>query len=523
MEILVSGKLHNKAIKLLDAVHDATLVYRPDCQRQELQTLVSSCHVLITRSETSIDRALIDKAPYLKIIGRAAVGVANIDLEYATERGILVINCPAKNTNSAAELTFALLMCIARHVHKAYDNIRTGKWDRHKFKGWELRGKKIGIVGMGNVGHRVCKFAHGFDMQVYGYDPYLSEERFARYGVKKTDSILGLAEVCDILSLHVPLNKETTGMVDRAVLQALGKQGVLLNVARGKVVQQDDLLQALEKEEIQAVGIDTWHNEPKPDPALYQHVRVFGTPHIGASTEEAQHAIGVTIATQIKKAIAGDVVDYPVNIPNQKVIDSPLHRTFVVLAEKLGDLAGQIISFNPSTIKFRYSEGMEGDSLLKLSWLKSFLHHATNEYISIVNCQRYVDKLGIRIVEEFSFIGKAEIEVIIADTHEHTLAIGGVVYDENTARISHIEGFKMEVKPKGRYLLIKNRDVPGVVGSLGCLLAEENINIASIFLARKREEGIAMAVIEIDTALHAQGMRKLLNTSGIITTHQVEL
>ena len=521
-KILVTGKLHDVAIKSLRKIPNSDLVYRPDCKYEELLTLVHDCRVLVTRSETRIDRQLIDKAENLKVIGRAAVGVANIDLDYATEHGILVVNCPAKNTNSAAEMAFALLLCVARNVTAAALNVQAGNWDRHKFKGWELRGKKIGLVGIGNVGSRVCQFAHGFGMNVCGYDPYLAEDSFTKYEVKKYDSLIALAEDCDILSLHVPLNKETKGMINLPILKALGNKGLLLNTARGDVVDYHSLLQALEEGILAGVALDTWHNEPQPDPAIYKHKLVFGTPHIGASTEEAQVAIGITIAQQIEKAIAGEIVDYPVNVPHRLVIASPLHRAHVVLAEKLGSLAGQLISFHPNHIKLRYTSKITEElHLLKVSWLKGFLQHIVNDYVSIVNCQQQVEKLGIGVSVEQALMDRTTFEVMLADNNNNKLCVAGVAFDAKTTRIVRIEEFSFEIKPSGRYLIIKNKDVPGVLGKLGTLLAQANINIGSVYMSRTA--GIAMAAIEVDAAISAAEKEKLLATENLLSLRQVEL
>ncbi|MDE3269053.1 MAG: phosphoglycerate dehydrogenase [Pseudomonadota bacterium] len=521
-KILVTGKLHEVAIKALQALPNCTLTYRPDCKYDELLTIVHDYRVLVTRSETRIDRELIDRAAKLKIIGRAAVGVANIDLDYATERGILVINCPAKNTNSAAELAFALLLGVARNVTAAALNVQAGKWERHKFKGWELRGKSIGLVGIGNVGSRVCKFAHGFDMKVLGYDPYLSEDSFTKYEINKYDDLLALAADSDIMSLHVPLNKETTGMINLPVLKALGNSGILLNTARGDVVNYADLLQVLEGGMLAGVVLDTWHNEPQPDPVIYQHRLVFGTPHIGASTEEAQVAIGITIAEQVEKALAGDIVDYPVNVPHRIVITSERHRAQVVLAEKLGSLAGQLVSFHPNHIKFRHNSRVEEElNLLKVSWLKGFLQHIVDAYVSIVNCQQQLEKLGINISDEQALMDKSTFEVVLADHSNNQLCVGGVAFDAKTTRIVRIDEFDFEIKPHGCYLIIKNKDVPGVLGKLGTSLAQANINIGSVYMSRIG--GIAMAAIEVDEAISNTEKEKLLVTENLLSLHQIEL
>ena len=524
MEILITGKLHERGLTDLRAIPDVSVRYHPDCPVKQLHELVQTCQVLITRSETTIDKELIDRAPRLRIIGRAAVGVANIDLEYATTKGILVLNCPGKNTNAAAELTFALIMSMVRNVHAAATHVQQGGWDRHRFKGRELRQRKIGVVGLGHVGHRVCKFAHGFDMQVYGYDPYLPQARFAQYEVQRIESLAELAEICEILTVHVPLNNETRGMIDRDIMRKLGKHGILVNAARGDVIEREDLLQALQQDELGAVGLDTWHDEPHIDASLRTHAKVFGTPHIGASTEEAQLAIGTTIAEQISKAIAGGVVDFPVNVPYSSVIDSSLHRAFAVLAEKLGSLIGQIVNTTPTHVKIKYSHELGSFPLLRLSWMNGFLQKKVNDYVSIVNCEAHLQRLGIQLEEETcTLTPRTSMEVVVSDADNHSTAVGGVVFDEEKPRLAHIDHYKFEIKPSGRFLLLRNRDLPGVVGDTGSFLAAEKINIGSVFLSRQRRTASAMAMIEIDSALSQDALQRMLSINNVLSVVQIHL
>ncbi len=524
MEILITGKLHDQGLAGLRAIPDVALHYHPDCPVEHLRELVRTCQVLITRSETTIDHDLIDRAAHLRIIGRAAVGVANIDIEYATTKGILVVNCPGKNTNAAAELTLTLIMTMMRHVHRAATHLQQGGWDRHRFKGRELQQRKLGVVGLGHVGHRVCKFAHGFDMEVYGYDPYLPQARFSQYDVKKIDDLATLAEICEILTLHVPLNAETQGMINRNIMRKLGTQGILINAARGDVIAKEDLLQALEHDEIGMVGLDTWHDEPHIDARLRTHAKVFGTPHIGASTEEAQLAIGITIADQIRKAIESGVVDFPVNVPYSTVIDSSLHRAFAVLAEKLGSLIGQIITYTPVQVKIKYSHELGTFPLLRLSWMNGYLQQTVSDYVSIVNCESHLQRLGIHLEEETcTTTPRTNMEVVVSDAQGNSTAVGGVIFDEEKPRLAHIDNYKFEIKPSGRFLLIRNRDLPGVVGDTGSFLSTEKINIGSIFLSRQRRTALAMAMIEIDSALSQSALQRMLTIKNVLSVSQINL
>jgi D-3-phosphoglycerate dehydrogenase / 2-oxoglutarate reductase len=327
IRVLITGKLHPVVMSTLnspplDLTPPASLeiIEMPDCSREMLESQIHNCDVLITRSETDVDAKLLALGKNLKVIARAAVGYGNIDLQAATEMGVLVVNTPGKNTNSAAELTLALLLSCFRHVPAAHVSTSGGNWNRHKFSGRELFGKTIGIVGLGNVGHRVAQFARGFDMTVFAYDPYLSDEVFRKHKVVRKHSLQEMLPHCDVLSVHTPLNKETTGLIQTSELSLLPKGSVVVNAARGGIISEKDLLQHLQTGHVIAAGIDTWDNEPKPLTALVSHPNVVSTPHIGASTDEAQIRIGETVAVQVLKALRGEIVDFPVNLPNVSVI-----------------------------------------------------------------------------------------------------------------------------------------------------------------------------------------------------------
>ncbi|NDE15736.1 phosphoglycerate dehydrogenase [bacterium] len=485
--IVITGALHERALaafKSHGGGRGHAIHYHPDCARAELMTLVKDAHVLVTRSETDVDKEVIDAAPQLRVIARAAVGVGNIDIDYATTRGILVINCPGKNTNSAAELTLGLLLAMLRNIPQAQETIKKGGWDRHRFTGHEARGLRIGIVGLGNVGHRVAKFAHGLDMQVFAYDPYIAPHVFERHGAKPCASLRELAQNVDVLTVHVPLNQETKGMVNGEILDLMPRGGRVLNAARGGVIVEADLLKRLESGQIAGAGIDTWEKEPKPLAALAQHPRVWGTPHIGASTDEAQLAIGETIVEQVFKAIEGGVVDYPVNLPEVGVIDHALLRSYALLAEKIGALMGQLVDFNPSRVELGYRGDLAklDHSLIRLSWLKGFVSHVVDDYVSFVNVTAHVEKLGLQVAEVEDSEArsyKSALRVTLTGAGGKSLMVGGIVFDESYLRISTLNDFQFETDPSGTLIMVENHDKPGVVGDVGHWLASKGINIDS--------------------------------------------
>jgi len=521
-KVLITGALHQNAIAAFKANNKLSVEYLPDCARAELLARVAAAHVLVSRSETDVTREVIDAAPHLKIIARAAVGVGNIDIDYATERGILVINCPGKNTNSAAELTMGLLLSMLRKVPKAYLQMKQGGWDRHRFSGNELRGKRLGIVGLGNVGHRVAKFARGFDMEVLAYDPYIAPEVFRRNAAVAVDTLSDLARQVDVLSVHVPLNKETRGMVHKDILQLLPKGSYFVNAARGGVAVEADLLAALQAGQLAGVALDTFESEPKPLPALINHEQVWCTPHIGASTVEAQLEIGNTVYDQICKALDGGVVDYPVNLPGVGVPDKPLLKAYSVLAEKLGSTIGQIIDFNPARMEIFYRGDLAGmdTTLIRLAFMKGYAGQVVEGFVSFVNARPHFEKLGIELVEKedvnFEHY-KSALKIVVHGANGEVLSVGGIVFDDRYIRISLINDFYFELDPSGSILIMENHDRPGVIGDIGHYLASKGINIDTFALSRNRQGGKAMSLIRIDGEVGAKNLGEMRQLKNIVT------
>jgi D-3-phosphoglycerate dehydrogenase len=520
-KILITGALHPQAIERFQSHKDFDVTYQPDCPRDDLLKIIGDYHVLVSRSETTVDRMVMDAGTNLKVVARAAVGVGNIDTVYATEKGILVINCPGKNTNSAAELTWGLMLSMFRNVPQAHQVMKSGGWDRHKFAGNELKEKKLGIVGLGNVGHRVAKFAHGFDMEVYAYDPYIASTMFQNYKAFQCKSLQELAEKVDILSVHVPLNKETQGMVNGGILDAMHPGSYAVNAARGGVIHEQDLLARLNSGHIAGAAIDTWENEPKPDKHLIDHPKVWCTPHIGATTEEAQKAIGNTVYEQVEKAVDGGVVDYPVNLPQLGVIDNPLLKAYAVLAEKLGSLVGQILTFNPHKIEVSYRGNLAGldQSLVRLGFMKGYAGHVVDDFVSYVNAEAQFEKLGLSISEnddaQFESY-KSALKIWVKGDGAQVLTVGGVVFDDKYLRISLVDDFYFEVEPNGYMVLVKNNDVPGVIGDVGHFLASNNINIDTFALSRNRKGGQAMALLKVDTPLTTEQQKKMTGIKNLL-------
>ena len=523
-KVLITGALHPLALEILRAAGDVAVDYRPDIPYEEILAAVPEYHALVSRSETNVTRELIDRGRKLKVIARAAVGIANIDLDYATERGILVINTPGKNTNSAAELTMALLLALLRNVVPAHGQMKAQKWDRHRFAGRELMGKTLGIIGLGNVGHRVARFAKGFEMDVIACDPYIADELFDTHGARKVE--LGtLIETADIVTIHTPKTAETTNLIGAAEIARMKQGVVILNTARGGLIHEPALLEALKSGKVAAAGIDTWSEEPPKDNPFRDLPNVVMTPHIGASTLEAQRRIAESVSEQVLRALRDEVVDFPVNMPRLKVLTTPRVKYYTVLAEKLGRFAVQALEFNPRQVRIVYRGELnrEEGSLVRRAFLKGFLSHTSDEVVSFVNAEQKAAARQIQVVEADDPAFKdyqSAVKFIISD-HEHSFTIGGVVFGENNYRLSLINGFTFEVVPDGHLLTMVNVDQPGVIGKVGTILGERGVNISQFELSRNRPGGEAMSVIRVDSLIDKAVLDELHALPYVVSLHRI--
>lgn len=536
VRILVSGKLHPVCLETLqNPPPDLTLSVpiildlRPDCTREELFAALPNADVLLSRSETDVDHAVIEAAPQLSVIARAAVGYGNIDVAEATRKGVLVVNTPGKNTNSAAELTMGLLLEMARHISAADVSMKHGAWDRHRFTGTELCGKRIGIVGIGNVGHRVARFCNGFEMEVFAYDPYVSADVFRRHKATQFQSLDELIASVDILTVHVPLNDETRGMIGARELEKLHMGSWVVNAARGGVVDEDALFECLESGHLAYAGIDTWEGEPRPARRLVEHPRVVATPHIGASTEEAQVRIGQTIAVQILKALRGEIVDFPVNLPNLSVLPDLEARNISVLLEKMGRMLAQLHDFRPKVITLRIPAEVPEKlyELLSISAIKGYLSHTSDDFVSYVNARMLFENRGLSLrLENKEGTDRPSKEILLeiaGDQVCDAVRLGAVLYEGRIPRLTLIDDFELETEPAGELLVVSNEDRPGVIGAVGTFLAQESINIAQFDLSRKQamSGGKAMSVIRTDGRVPREALGRMEKLPHVLKVRRI--
>jgi D-3-phosphoglycerate dehydrogenase len=524
--VLITGAIHSTGVERLRAEPDLQIDFRPDLPVGEILSIIKPYHCLIVRSETPVSRELIDAAPELKVIAVAAVGVANVDVEYATDKGILVTNTPGKNTNSAAELALGLLLAVMRKIVTADQNMRRLGWDRHRFTGTELLGKTIGIVGLGNVGHRVARFCQAFDMRVLAYDPYIPDETFARHRVEKVDWPT-LVRESDIISVHVPKTKETVGMIRAETIASMKPGVVLINAARGGIIEEQGLLDGLRSGHVAGAGIDTWPTEPPKENAFSQFPQVVMTPHIGASTPEAQIRVAEAIAAEVPKALRGGIVDYPVNMPQIRMLEGDLMTAYTVLCEKLGLFSAQYMTFEPNRLEISYRGDIAGNdcTLLRLAFLKGFLKRS-HEYVSYVNADLRAQSVGIAVtttdVPEFEAYQSA-VKFVFSGNGE-LFTIGGVVFSGPHPRIALVDDFPFEIEPEGTFLAIGSQDRLGVVSSIASVLDRNGILINNFEFSHHKEKKRSMFLIRVGKkGVSEEVVEKLRSQEHITLVRKIQL
>jgi D-3-phosphoglycerate dehydrogenase len=484
MNILIAEPLAPAAIRLFQSQPGwNTIVSNP----KEYQQHLSQADALLVRSAVQVDQNVLAKAPCLRVIGRAGVGVDNVDLDAATEAGVLVMNTPGGNAVSVAEHTFALMLAMARHIPRADQSTRSGKWEKKKLMGNELRGKTLGVVGLGSIGREVVKRARAFEMRVLAYDPYVTAKVAQDCGAELADLARLYAE-SDYLTLHVAATPETAGMLSAAAFDAM-KPGVhIVNCARGELVDEAALAAALASGKVAGAAIDVFSTEPPPPGfPLFQAEGVVATPHIGGSTEEAQEIVGVRIAEQVVEYLKSGVAINAVNMPAIGREQYRALKPFLSLAGRLGQFAAQVATGNPEAVRFVYMGRVaEGNTnLLRNAGLAGVLARSASNRANLVNAMQIAEQHGWNVAERHEpRSGHTDtIRIEIETDSGITSAEGAVVFER--PRLLQIDGIQCEATLDGFLTVMKNQDVPGVIGHVGGVLGRNRINIANFSLGRR--------------------------------------
>ena len=491
----------------------------------ELASLIGPYHALTIRSSSRITSQVLDAARSLRVIGRPGVGVDNVDLEAATRRGIVVMNSPGGNLVSTAELTMALLFAVARNVAAADASIKARKWDRKAFTGVELHGKRMGVVGLGRIGREVAARCRGLGMDVVAFDPFVA----AAVAEAQQVPLLPLEELlktCDFITLHTTLSRETRHLIGKAAL-ALAKPGLrLINAARGELVDEAALLEALDGGRVAAAALDVHAQEPPQDWRLAQHPRVVATPHIGASTTEAQERVGTDIAVQVRDYLKGGLIQYAVNFFSLSGDVYDQVRPAMDLAERLGQFLGQVCPGSMERIEVGlYGDLREIDAQPILAAAVLGVLERQVDGVTLVNAQAQAKERGIEVLQSTSTVRIAfsNLMVLRLKTSERDFSVAGTLFGRNHLRLVEVDGVEVDAIPQGHLLFVKNDDTPGVVGHIGTLLGARFINIARMTVGRKPGSGRAVMLIEVDSEVAAAAQAEVGTIPGVREVRSVRL
>jgi len=527
IKILISDNLAKEGINILKKVKDFQVDVRVGLQKEELKKIIKDYHALIVRSSTKVTSEIIREAKNLKVIGRAGVGLDNIDLDSATARGIIVMNTPGGNTISTAEHTMSMMLALSRNIPRADVALKSGEWKRSKFIGSELYNKTLGIIGLGRVGSEVARRAASFGMKIFAYDPFLTREIAEQMGVKMVE-LKELFKNADYITVHTPLTEETRYMISSKEF-ALMKEGVrIINCARGGIIDERALAKAIKEGKVAGAAIDVFEKEP-PDASneLLKLDKVIVTPHLGASTEEAQVNVAIEVAEVVREALLGRGIRNAANYP---CIDEQTYRIlqpYISLSEKIGLLGGQLIEGRLIEVYINYSgEIIRHDSTgLTLALVKGLLIPILQDTVNFVNALSLAKKRGVEVRESKTSKESEFVNLISVDikTDRQTHRIAGTLSANRQPHIVKIDEFYVELMPAGYLLVIHNWDKPGIIGNLGMLLGQHNINIAGMSFGRIKQGGKAITVLNIDSEVSQSVLEKIKKIKNILSVKQIKL
>ena len=481
----------------------------------ELHAILDGAHALIVRSATMVDAAMLAAGKQLVVVARAGVGLDNIDVEAATKEGVMVVNAPQSNVLSAAEHTMALILSIARNVPQAHSALTAGRWERSKWEGIELAGKTLGILGLGRIGTLVAQRARAFDMRLVAYDPYVSAERGRELGVEMT-TLERVVEQADVLTIHLPKNKETTGIINADMLKRAKRSLRIVNVARGGIADEADLAEALRNGTIAGAALDVFTKEPVTDSPLFGLGNIVVTPHLGASTREAQDRAGEVVADMVQLALNGDFVPFAVNLEAGDANETL--KPFVPLADRIGRVFASLIESTPSTIEISTTGEIGGydPGLITISALKGMLSVWSTDQVSLVNAPSMARNLNITVesVASTTTTHRDYVNLITLRSGDRNIS-ATLTGRRREARIVMIDHHLTDIPPSEHMLVVKNDDQPGAIGRVATALGNAGINIANMDVGSSETAGSALMCIATTTAVPLDVLQHLRTLEGI--------
>lgn len=502
-KILVSDKLGQAGLDRLDSAEDATYDIKTGLSKDDLIAIIPEYDGLIIRSGTKPDADVLAAATRLKVIGRAGIGVDNIDIKAATSRGIIVMNTPQANSIATAEQTMALMLAVSRHTAPAHASLLAGEWKRSAFVGQQLYRKTLGVIGFGRIGRLVTRRAQSFGMDVLAYDPYVSEDVARDLGVTLVD-LDDLLPAADYITLHTASTPETSKMINADAFAQMKDGVILVNVARGKLIDEEALLDALDSGKVGRAALDVYTTEPPSGSPLIGHPNVLHVPHLGASTVEAQRDVATQIVDQVLDALRGTDYRNAINMPFRAGPEFSAARPYLELAETMGVLQAHMADAPIRRVEVESGGDAAGELVrpIAAAMLKGIMSHGSPDSVNYINAPVLADERGITI-SQTKGLGKLDYTNLIAcrvhwDGGDRMMA--GVLFGESEPRIVQVSSYHLEAKPRGHILLMLNRDVPGVIGQVGTILAAYNVNIAEWRLGRSAPGGEALSFINLDNA-----------------------
>jgi D-3-phosphoglycerate dehydrogenase len=526
-KVLIADSISQRGVDELSRDGALEVSFQTGLTESELVKIIPEFSALVVRSQTKVTAQILNAGARLRVVGRAGVGVDNVDVETATRRGIIVLNAPGGNTVSTAEHTFSLLLSVARKIPQADASMRGKSWDRKNFEGIELYNKTLGVIGMGRIGGELSRRAIAFGMRVIAYDPYLSAARARALQVELVDELDDLLTSANFISLHTPLTEETHHMVDATRL-AKTKRGVrVVNCARGGLIDEDALAEALASGQVAGAALDVFEIEPlSSDSPLRTAPNVVLTPHLGASTAEAQESVGIEIAQSIRAALLEGTIRNAVNMPNLDAKTLSIIGPHLRFGEKLGRFLSQVAPRRVEQLTINYSGKVNevDTTAITRSILKGFLQNAGGTEVNEVNALAFAESLGLKITEtRLSALGDyTDMLELSAVADGKTVSVGGAFFGA-TPRIVSVNSRPVEARPQGIVLVLENTDRPGIVGRVGTLLGDHGVNIATMSLSRNQAGGSALTVLNLDTAPSEELLAEIRAGGDIHSAQVIEL
>jgi len=525
-KVLVSDPLSEEGIDILRKEKDIKVDVKVKQPPEVLKKIIGDYDALIVRSGTKVTADIIKHAKKLKVVGRAGVGLDNVDRQAATKKGIIVMNTPGGNTISTAEHTMSLIVSLSRNIAQADASMKSGAWDRKKFMGVELYGKVLGIIGLGRIGNEVAKRAISFGMKIMAYDPFLGKTK-ARDSEIESVELKKLISESDYITVHTPLTDETRHIIGKKEISMMKKGVRLINCARGGIYDEEAILDGINSGKIAGAAFDVYESEPPKDNPLFKMDKVIATPHLGASTEEAQLNVAVEVAKQVIDALKGRGIRNAINIPYIEYETWKVLKPYMTLAEKMGALQSQLLSGPIKEVVVSYAGEMAKYDITSITraLMKGLLTPALGEMVNYVNATVIAEERGIKVIESKTTKIEEFAHVMVSKVKTKTgvLTVAGALFANNKPRIVKIDNYYVDAAPEGNMIFISNKDVPGIVGQIGSLLGKNKINIAGMTFGREKLGGRAISVCNVDSEVPKNVLSQIKRSKNIYDAKLIKL